>query len=569
MNILICDDDPTNRLILETLLIKWGYEVIVAENGAEAIAQFESNNPDMVLMDVMMPVMDGYEATTKIKSLCADRFVPVIFLTAMTEETSLAKCIEVGGDDFISKPINRIILQAKVKAFQRNYELYQTISKQKSLLEQAQEQTQREHVVAEKIHNSLVNRFDQESEYLKMISFPSSTFSGDIVLCCKNPSGGVNILVGDFTGHGLSAAIGAMPTSDVFYSMTKKGFGVRDIALEINQKLYRFLPANMFLAAGLIHLNLESHRLEVWNAGLPDIMILKNENNELVKVSSSSVPLGIMPNASLKVNIDNLSICEQDQIFMLTDGITDVTNEQGEVFGESRIESILQNSSADSCITKVFENVNQFSSVENHFDDITFVQILCDPSLLKSKASFDTKRHQVSKGGEWKFKLELDGDMLREFDPLPVIIQLLTDIEGLDSHRTNLFTILSELYNNALDHGVLKLDSSLKASENGFVDYYNERAKRLREIGAEFINITVSGKPEVIAEEGQAAQHCGGNLHIKIEDSGLGFDYSHLDRLKSTQTQLSGRGLKLVRSLCDNFEYSQSGSTVKVQYHWK
>jgi len=109
MKILLVDDDATNRLVLSAYLKKDGYDTVVAENGQQAIDVFVKEQPGMILMDVMMPVMDGYEATTRIKEI-ATRFIPIIFLTAMTDEKALSKCVEVGGDDFLTKPYSRVIL---------------------------------------------------------------------------------------------------------------------------------------------------------------------------------------------------------------------------------------------------------------------------------------------------------------------------------------------------------------------------------------------------------------------------------------------------------------------------
>ncbi|RDH87364.1 MAG: hypothetical protein DIZ77_13760 [endosymbiont of Seepiophila jonesi] len=95
---LIADDELSNRVILKALLKKLGYEVCMAENGAEAVELFERESIDMVFMDIMMPVMDGYIATERIKESAGEKFIPVIFLTAMTNESALARCIEVGGE---------------------------------------------------------------------------------------------------------------------------------------------------------------------------------------------------------------------------------------------------------------------------------------------------------------------------------------------------------------------------------------------------------------------------------------------------------------------------------------
>ena len=91
IKVLLVDDDRINRVLLNAILKREGYAVLEANDGQEAVDIFDSEKPDLVLMDVMMPVMDGYEATKLIKSRGAERFVPVIFLTAVTDEKALAK----------------------------------------------------------------------------------------------------------------------------------------------------------------------------------------------------------------------------------------------------------------------------------------------------------------------------------------------------------------------------------------------------------------------------------------------------------------------------------------------
>ncbi len=118
-------------MILSAILKKEGYSVVSAVNGQEAIDVFQQEEPDLVLMDIMMPVMDGYEATQKIKVLSQEKFTPIIFLMAMTDEQALRRCVDVGGDDFLSKPYNQVIIKAKIDALERMSQLYNTVYKQK------------------------------------------------------------------------------------------------------------------------------------------------------------------------------------------------------------------------------------------------------------------------------------------------------------------------------------------------------------------------------------------------------------------------------------------------------
>ena len=214
---LVVDDDAVNRMILEGMLTDSGYEVVLAENGQQAIKQYLDHQPNVILMDIMMPVLNGYEATVKIRELAGESFVPIIFLTAVTEEDELARCVRVGGDDFLTKPYSRIILMAKVEALTRMSTLYSTIKKQRDEIDLHNEHMLREQKVAKKIFSKVVHEGCLDLPNIKYMLSPLSVFNGDLLLAARTPSGGMNILLGDATGHGLPAAIGAVPISDIFY----------------------------------------------------------------------------------------------------------------------------------------------------------------------------------------------------------------------------------------------------------------------------------------------------------------------------------------------------------------
>ena len=104
--VLVADDNPTDRLILGRLVERLGHRVCLAEDGEQAVSLFVERQPDIVLLDALMPVMDGFEAAREIKQRAGEDLVPVIFLTSLTETDALVKCLEAGGDDFLTKPYN-------------------------------------------------------------------------------------------------------------------------------------------------------------------------------------------------------------------------------------------------------------------------------------------------------------------------------------------------------------------------------------------------------------------------------------------------------------------------------
>ena len=125
MKVLAVDDNRTNLHILQVFLKKLGHDVILAENGVEAIRQFTAEAPDLILLDIMMPIMDGFEAARRIKAMTQDRWTPIIFLSALNRDENLVEGLDAGADDYLTKPINFVVLEAKLRSIQRSLALQQ------------------------------------------------------------------------------------------------------------------------------------------------------------------------------------------------------------------------------------------------------------------------------------------------------------------------------------------------------------------------------------------------------------------------------------------------------------
>lgn len=128
LKVLTVDDNRTNLQILQVFLKKLGHEAIPAENGEVAVAKYLEHAPDLILMDIMMPVMDGLEATRKIRAIPSERWVPLIFLSALDRDENLVGGLEAGGDDYLSKPINFVVLEAKMRSMQKMLKLQHRVS---------------------------------------------------------------------------------------------------------------------------------------------------------------------------------------------------------------------------------------------------------------------------------------------------------------------------------------------------------------------------------------------------------------------------------------------------------
>ena len=226
-NALVVDDDITGRSFLRALLKRAGYAVEVAASGEAALEMFKPGAFDVVFMDLMMPGIDGIETTRRLKKIAGEVFTPVIFVTGASDEDSLVRAIEAGGDDFLGKPVTPGILLAKLSALERIRRVHARTHALYSRLIEDQES-------AREVFDRAVTQRAFTSPALRSRLIPAEVFSGDLLLAARSPEGRLHLLVGDFTGHGLAAALGAMPVAEAFRSMVMKGFAPELMLGELN-----------------------------------------------------------------------------------------------------------------------------------------------------------------------------------------------------------------------------------------------------------------------------------------------------------------------------------------------
>lgn len=121
MKVLLAEDSRTNQILIRAYIEEAGHEIIIAQDGQQAIDLFNESQPDLVLMDIIMPVMDGIESATQIHDICTskDKWIPIIFLSALSDANDIVRAIDAGGDDYLIKPVDAVVLNAKLRAMER------------------------------------------------------------------------------------------------------------------------------------------------------------------------------------------------------------------------------------------------------------------------------------------------------------------------------------------------------------------------------------------------------------------------------------------------------------------
>ena len=556
LSILIAEDNAADRMLLSTIVSRQGHRTLTAANGLEAVALFEQERPQLVLMDALMPLMDGFEAARRIKQAAGEELVPIIFLTSLTEGEALVRCLEAGGDDFLAKPYNRVILEAKIKAMDRLRRLQDTVLQQRDLIAMHNEHLLTEQRVAKAVFDKVTHSGCLDAPNIRYLQSPYAVFNGDLMLAAFKPSGGMHVLLGDFTGHGLPAAIGAMPLAEVFYGMTAKGYSLAEVLREINAKLKRILPVGVFCCATLLNISFQRQVVEVWNGGLPDGYLLRSSGERLPLVSRH-LPLGVLEPASFNDKYEVYPLALGDRVFLLSDGVLEARNPQDELFGEARLlEVFARNRMPAELFSEIQQALTLFSGEQQDDVSLLEVSLVEDGALARPPLAFadSGQSHPL----DWSASFEFRGETLRHFNPLPFLLQLLLEVQGLRPQGGALYTVLAELYSNALEHGVLGLDSALKANAEGFAEYYRQRSLRLARLSDGYVRVHLRLQPEA----------GGGRLVVRVEDSGPGYDPSRALAQQAPVSGLSGRGLTLVRQLSERCSWDAGGQGVSVEFSW-
>jgi len=559
IKVLVADDNDSDRLILSTILRKQGHLVVQAANGQEAVDQFEAEKPHLVLLDALMPVMDGFEAARLIKCLAGEDLIPIIFLTSLKDAASLAKCLDAGGDDFLSKPYNRVILEAKINATQRMRQMHETLQKQRDQIAENNTYMLQEQRVAKAVFDNVAHSGCLDSPIIKHLLSPLAVFNGDVLLAAYKPSGGMHILLGDFTGHGLPAAIGAMPLAEIFYGMTVKGFGMTDILREINMKLKSILPVGVFCCAGMVDISFWKRTISVWLGGLPSCYLLR-QNGEKITLASNHLPVGVVDHRAFDDSCYQYSMEPGDRFYLWSDGIHEARNDLNEMYGEERLEALFDHTEDhDLLFDRINDDVSEHIKNSARDDDITMLEVLMvDESEIREQQMV-VKMGAVSGPTDWSMSYKVGPSTLRDFNPLPLLLHQLLEVPGLRPHSGTLYTLLAEMFSNALEHGVMRLSSDLKVDPKGFAKYYQMRQEGLDNLTAGFVEFNFEHTPT--AE--------GGSLLIRVMDSGSGFDYDDDGVVKAGDGNFHGRGLPLVASLCEYARHRGSGNQFEALFEWQ
>jgi two-component system, HptB-dependent secretion and biofilm response regulator len=558
---LVIDDDPLIGKVLSIFLKSKGHTAIHFECAKQATERYLEEDFDLVLVDRQMPGMDGLAATNILRKHQASKgWRPIIMLSGSTSTEEQVCALNAGCDDFIAKPINFQILEAKINSFQRIAELQQVIGEQNRSLQSYANLEIEERRITRFLMERLVKAEQLKTPYIKHLLKPASSVSGDMLLASTSNSGDIYVMLADATGHGLPAALTLIPISQTFYAMTSKGFQLESIVRELNIQHRTYCPPDRFVAALMAVFRPREGTLEVWNGGLPQALLINSQGEIIRRIKSKNLALGIQDNQEFDYCSESFLLKEKNTLLMYSDGLIEAETPDAGPFGINRLEKCIVENHESQLLKSIKYALQQHLSGQAPHDDLSCLQLTCTPTTETLVLDKGSAMGQRLAADQWQLQLQLGPQQLRHLDLEPLLSSFCLNL-GLDDTRKGVFSlVLRELLTNALDHGLLGLDSKIKEGPDSFEQYINARQEALKNLAQGQIDIEVS--------QGCVNNH--NTLYIRVIDSGPGYDweYKNTHQAEAVSEHYHGRGLQLVNSLAKHVKILGRGNDISATLVW-
>jgi sigma-B regulation protein RsbU (phosphoserine phosphatase) len=369
--ILIVDDNPANVEILKMRLSANNYEIITASDGEAGLAIAIDRQPDLILLDIMMPKMDGFEVCRRLKADSSLPFMPIIMVTAKADSKDVVAGLEAGGDEYLTKPVDHAALVARVKSMLRIKSLHDTVLEQSAQL-QAQLET------ATKIQSLFWPDIPELTggSHIWAAAVPAAYVSGDLYDVIPLPDGSLLAYVADVSDKGVPAALIMAALSTKIRSEARSKYEIDMLLEAVNDSLYRLTSEEGFFATivlarywpncGKTQLALAGHLQPLW--------IVESGIGNLPQISGIS--LGVRPGVHYEKKEIVLSAGES--ILFFTDGAIEAENEDNELFGNDRLLDSIKNTKGPPWGKELLGSVRHWQGQAPVSDDLTLLEIWRD-----------------------------------------------------------------------------------------------------------------------------------------------------------------------------------------------
>lgn len=377
MKLLCIDSELVYREMISMYATKAGVEVKTVSHYDDAIIAFVEYAPDIVMLEVTTQSEKSFELVNALKSVSENRFVPMIFLASQTTDSMMDTCFQYGADDFIPKPFNEVLFNIRLKTHMRHIELMREMYRKNKALTYYQTMIEREHEMAHHVLDHIQNRSEPNSQYVAITRLSAASFNGDLALVKTRSDGARLVFVGDFTGHGLPASIGALPVMHAFFDAVDDVLNIDDLAEKINRILIGILPDYMFCAGYLI-LIMPNGYISYWGGGMPNALI-RRVDGRINFLKSHHMPLGILSIDEFDANLQNNILQLGDTLVIVSDGVLELKNSEGKMLGDEKVSALISRAYANEDLIVAQQTIESqlahYRGNSVQLDDITLVAL--------------------------------------------------------------------------------------------------------------------------------------------------------------------------------------------------
>lgn len=369
--ILIVDDTPTNLGVISGALTDT-YKTKVATNGQKALALAAAEDkPDLILLDVVMPEMDGYEVCTRLKADPATREIPVIFLTGQTNVEDETRGFSVGAVDYVHKPFSPAIVKARVRSHILLREARAQLAKQLDILNTELE-------MARQIQLSILPHDLPKLPGLHIVArfLPMASVGGDFYDFIRIDDKHLGILIADVSGHGLSSALIASMLQVALAGQKANASRPAEVLAGLNKAISGKFTRN-FVTAAYIFVDLEKNLMRYAGAGHPPVMQFRAGTGKAGQFLENGMVLGILDDSAYSAL--EIPLEPGDRQVLYTDGILEAHNPADEMYGEERFMRFLEDNrklDAGQFADRLLDEIARWtvqSGEQGQQDDLTLV----------------------------------------------------------------------------------------------------------------------------------------------------------------------------------------------------
>jgi response regulator of citrate/malate metabolism/anti-sigma regulatory factor (Ser/Thr protein kinase) len=539
LRVLIVEDDLVFKIFYKNFLLQKGASVVACASLLEARQILKANSEPFsaIVLDNQLTDGEGIDLLPALNQLVEKP--AVIMVSGNDDPEFFLSAFNAGIDDYMVKPVNMELLWIKLTNSIQKLCLNQLAASQRQKLEFWIQQETLQQQLAKHLFDNMYQACQQAHPGVHRWLQPSDIFSGDLLLQTFASDGSWYCMLADAMGHGLAPAISLMPVIKIFQSMAVKARSLQNIVYELNAELNRVLPEDRFVAAILLKVDAHRCQIDVWNGGMPALLCLNPQGQLVRRIKSANMALGVLDGRQLSTRLQSIGLSEAAFLVFYSDGLTESELCCGDKFDENKLIAALQRDSADP-----WQTVRQCFDSHPAADDIS--ACLVDTRQLLQNSIPEPLL--VSTGqNSMLAKFVLKGQALATVDLPAKAIELLKALDLPIAFIQRVFTVLTELFVNALEHGVLQLDSGIKEQADGFDYFYQEKQRRLAKLTDEhYIEVALSWN---------ALEQ---TVEIDIADCGAGF--SDKNNIHSVEPQGYGRGLELVKNMTDKFDILYPGN---------